>query len=441
MVTQPLEQPHVVIIGAGLAGLACAGSFQRLGLPYTVIEAQPTIGGRVQTDEVEGFLLDRGFQVLLSSYEEVRMQVPWEMLEAQPFNQGAVLASKAKGLQPFLDPTHHAEGWKNLLNPPLGDTKDVAQLGFMKLWYSLLSEEQTLNTPERSTLDALKAKGFSEATLERFFKPFFGGVFLDSDLGTSVKKFRWAYHYFATGQACLPSGGMRTLPRLLAEDLPESRFWLDKRVAPLNPEAPMQTADGEPLQASHVVLATDIAGAAYLLNEPLPTPTHTAEVWYFAAESLPEGARPALYLADQREAAEQQPAILHWCFPSLVNSGYAPEGQHLVSVTTCARQRDCDELAYAESIKGQLGDYFKTACGSWRFLRRYWETNALPATTQRYGHGNLTPLQEKAKAYGVTLAGDYLETASIQGALKSGRQAAMCVYNAVKRTHPNWKRS
>jgi phytoene dehydrogenase-like protein len=421
----------VLIIGGGLAGLTCAATLERLSIPYTLVEASDTLGGRVQTDELDGFLLDRGFQVVLSSYEEVQMQCPWETLEAEAFMQGAVLVSQAKGLQPFLDPTRHPGAWASLLKPPLASRKNVVQLGLLKGWLGVLSEAATLNVPEETTLHALQRYGFTQETIDQFFKPFFGGVFLESALSTSVRKWRWTYHYFAKGQACLPKNGMGALSQSLAEQLPPERVRLNTRLTPFTTVGDFYSEAGERFTPTFTVLATELPAAAHLLQAEVPTESHAAETWYFSTETLPKQAKAALHLRHQGEPLN----VLHWCYPSMVQANYAPPGQHLVSVSTQAVQQTRNEPEDAERLKQRLGKLLGEDVSHWRFLRRYWVANALPASTTLYGEPSpyWEKLSAKAKALNVLLAGDYSETASLQGALLSGRKAAMRVVKALKR--------
>ena len=81
----------VAIVGAGLAGLTCAQDLTRAGLQCTVVEATDGVGGRVRTDAVDGFLLDRGFQILLSAYPQVKQRLDTAALDIGDFEPGALV--------------------------------------------------------------------------------------------------------------------------------------------------------------------------------------------------------------------------------------------------------------------------------------------------------------------------------------------------------------
>lgn len=432
--TGDTEHVQVAIIGGGLAGLTCASTLARLGLSYKLIEAQPTLGGRIQTDAVDGFLLDRGFQVLLSSYEEAQMQLAWEDLELEAFDKGAILHTKEGNFYPMLDPTKHPTELLTTMQAPIGGFATWWRLMALRLRLAFSSEEALLREPEQTTQAYLEKQVFSQEAINRFFRPFFGGVFLETELTTSARKFKLLYRYFSQGDALIPAKGMQQIARQLAEQLEARNVWLNETVLPLEKARPICTKSGKALTADKIVLATDSTAAAHLLGlEPI-TAVHATDCWYFAGAQLPDSCRKALYLQETTEKAEAG-AILHWSFPSLVQTSYAPKGQHLLSVTTVAPsalpaasetacvQSDADEQAQA--ILRQLQTWHGAGLNDWRFLRRYRISNALPTASFCMGKANWTPLKERAESMGVALCGDYTDVASINGAFRSGRLTAL----------------
>lgn len=83
----------VVVVGAGLAGLACAQRLTRAGVDVLVLEASDAAGGRVGTDVVDGFRCDRGFQLVNPSYPALTQVVALAALDLRPFAAGVVVAA------------------------------------------------------------------------------------------------------------------------------------------------------------------------------------------------------------------------------------------------------------------------------------------------------------------------------------------------------------
>ncbi|GFR40132.1 hypothetical protein Agub_g688, partial [Astrephomene gubernaculifera] len=190
----------VIVVGAGVAGLNCAVRLHAAGLRPLVLEASDGVGGRVRTDEVEGFLLDRGFQIFLTSYPEARAALDLPSLRLRPFYSGA-LVRWGGAFHRVADPLRHpVAGLASLVGGnPVGSPTDKIRVGLFRLKSLLGSVEDLLARPETTTEERLKAEGFSPAIIDRFFRPFLGGIFFDRSLSTSSRLFEFVMRSLATG--------------------------------------------------------------------------------------------------------------------------------------------------------------------------------------------------------------------------------------------------
>lgn len=411
----PPARAQVVVVGAGLAGLSCARLLDREGVDVHVLEASDGVGGRVRTDRVEGFLLDRGFQVLLTAYEEVREQVDLARLNLHEFEPGS-LVWNGRGLHRLADPFRAPGSAIASLVAPVGTLMDKLRVALLR--FRLLGERagHEFEGPDRSTLDELRHLGFGEAFIDGFFRPFLGGVFLERDLTTSSHLFRYYFRCFAADRVTLPGAGMQALPEQLAEPL-EGRVWTDTRVGAVSTGG-VTLADGREVKADRVVVACDGSAAARLLGEPPPAHKSTVTT-YFAAPEPPID-RPVLVLD-----GEGTGPVNHLAVVSRVAPTYAPTGATLVSASGVGPVAT-DADAFVEGARRQLTRWFGSAVAAWRPLRTYRIEHALPA----HPPGALSERRAGDRhASGVVLAGDHTEFGAIQGAMVSGRKAAETVLN------------
>jgi phytoene dehydrogenase-like protein len=203
------EQP-VVVVGAGVAGLACAISLIEKGIPVTVVEASDAVGGRVRTDKVDGFLLDRGFQIFLTSYPESQRYFDYNQLKLKPFYPGA-LVRYAGAFHRVADPFRRPIDAVPTLLPthPIGSIVDKVLIGVLRL-QSLIGDLDSLwyrpdiSIEQRLADDVFFGTGFSKEMVDRFFRPFLGGIFFDNKLRTTARELDFVFRMLALGENCLP---------------------------------------------------------------------------------------------------------------------------------------------------------------------------------------------------------------------------------------------
>ncbi len=399
----------VIIIGGGLAGLACASRLHQAGIDFQLLEASSDVGGRARTDEVDGFLLDRGFQVLLTAYPEAKRLLDYEALKLARFSPGALIRRQGRFYR-FADPWRSPRHAVATVLAPVGSFSDKLRVSRLRAGVCRGKLEDVFQRPETRTIDTLRGRGFSDSIIERFFRPFLGGVFLDRKLETSSRMFEFVFRMFATGAAALPAGGMGAMAQQIAEALPADSIRTAAAVDSLD-ETNVRLKSGEVLQTEQVVIACEAPAAAKLLGNPVPTPGRGVTCIYFAADNPPIK-EPILVLNGDGVGP-----INNLCVPSEVASSYAPPGKALISVTVLGVAGDGIE----DEVRSQLRDWFGAVVNAWRHLRTYRIPFALPAQTPPA----LSPVAKPARCGERRFCcGDYLDTASIQGAMSTGRRVA-----------------
>jgi phytoene dehydrogenase-like protein len=386
-------------------------------LDVHVLEASDGVGGRVRTDQVDGFLLDRGFQVLLTAYEEVQTQVDMEALELHSFRPGG-LVWDGKGLVHLSDPWREPATALASLRSKIGTLKDKMTVASMR--HRVLSKppEACFNGRDRSTQQELEALGLSRGFIDAFFRPFLGGVFLERALETSAHLFRYYFRCFSAGNAALPAGGMVRLPEQLARTL-TGRITLGCRVERVS-GSEVVVRGRSTMEAGHVVLAVDGAAAANMLGEA-PVGFKAAVTSYFASPEPPTDL-PLLILDGEGTGPANHVAVL-----SNVAPGYAPPGSHLISVSGVDGAAE-DPLSFQRDAPKQLRRWFGSVVDHWEHLRTYRIPHALP----RHPAGSLpTASETRVRPDGLLVAGDYTEFGAIQGALLSGRRAAEAILRST----------
>ena len=283
-------QVDVVIVGAGLSGLVAARQIQDSGLSVVIVEASDAVGGRVRTDNVEGFLLDHGFQVLLTAYPELATQVDMKALDLQPFDPGALVWIKNKNGghgkgHVVSDPFRKPSTVLATTFAPIGTVIDKLRIVLLRLRVLRGAAPELLRNNDMSTVDALRNAGFSQRMIETFFKPLFGGIQLDPHLATSRRMFDIIFRSLSEGQSVLPARGMQALPEQLASHLQSNTVHLNMPVASLDGTTVILRS-GERIAARAVVVATDGPTASMLLGLP-PVQSRCAGCVYFSADTPP----------------------------------------------------------------------------------------------------------------------------------------------------------
>ena len=411
-----MNNPDALIIGAGLAGLNCARHLHRRGLSCQLLDAADGVGGRVRTDAVGGFLLDRGFQVLLTAYPETQRALDYEALDLGSFYSGALVHADDR-FHRVADPFRHPADIPATLAAPVGSLLDKLRVGWLRWSVRRGRIEDVLSRPEMTTLAALRERwGFSEGMINRFFRPFLGGILLDGDLRASSRMAEFVFRMFSEGQAALPAEGMEAMPRQLAAALPEGALRLNTKVEAIDGDM-LTLGSGETLTAPALVVATGAPEADRLLGGVTPTKGRGSTTLYFAVGAPPTDEAILILNGDGRGPANTVTV------PSNAQPAYAPPGRALLSVTILGTPRASDEALEA-AVRGQLAGWFGAAVHSWTHLRTYRIPYALPDQAPPFLSPPERPVRRRRGLY---VCGDHRRTASLNGALAAGRAAASAV--------------
>lgn len=397
-----------VVIGAGLAGLAAARQIKSHGKSVVVLEAQDGVGGRVRTDKVDGFLLDRGFQVLLTAYPELKTQVDMSALDLKMFSSGAVVMRNGKAsvvTDPFREPRRAVA----TVFAPIGSLTDKMRIAALRWRVMRSSEAKILSKPDISTVVALRTFGFSSKIIDRFFRSLFGGIQLDPDLRTSRRMFEIIFKYLSEGQSALPNNGMSALPEQMAKHLGSENIFLDTRVTGIS--SGIVSTTNSQIKARAIVVATDQPASAELLKSD-KVASRVAGCVYFAADSPPTHEK-FVVLDGTGKGPVLNAAVLSNIAPS-----YAPPGQHLiVAALPGVIDGDLETMS-----RDQLRTWWGPQVDAWRHIKTYRIAHAGPEQLPPFN-----PEQQVSLGDGIFVCGDHRDTGSIQGALYSGRRCGDAV--------------
>jgi phytoene dehydrogenase-like protein len=403
----------VVVIGAGLAGLACAGDLAAAGLDVRVLEASDAVGGRMRTDVRDGFRLDRGFQVFNTSYPQVKRRVRLRELRLRPFTPG-VLLHTPRGRLRFVDPSRRPREAADLLPGRLASPRDLAALAILGGRDLLMPPRAIKRAPERTTLTALADAGISAELVETLFRPFLAGVFLEDELETSSRFFHLVWRSMLRGTLCLPAGGIGAVPEQLAADLPAGTVRLEAPVERLTDDGVL-LADGREEAAPAVVVATGPGAAAELLPGLAVPPTRAVTTYYHAAPTSP--------LAEPTLLTDTARRVLNTVVLSEVNPAARPDRRALISTSVLGTSGAPDEAA----VRRTLAELYGTDTADWEPVGEYRVEQALPAMPPPW------PLTRGTRhTPGRYVCGDHRATGSVQGALASGTRAAREVLADVR---------
>lgn len=404
----------VIVVGAGLAGLTCAKVLAEGGAEVALFEASDGVGGRVRTDEHDRFLLDRGFQVYFTAYPAARRHLDHEKLDLRKFDPGAVVC-RGRNKSVLSDPRRDPFA---ILPSVLSD---VATFGDKLRTFGLAFDADSIEAEavsevpgeDSSSVEYLRGFGFSEKFIDEFFRPFYGGIFLDRSLGTSARVLRFTFKMLGNGATAVPSRGMGEIPKQLASHLPEGVVNLNSPVKTLLREGERVSgveAAGEEHEADAVVVATDAPVASGLTGEPGPNGSLGQLCIYYAGGNI--GGKKISLNAEDGGFLNNVVQI------SNISESYAPDGQDLVCAVALGGMDMLDEEAYRRGVEDITRWYPMADLNPLAIYRiPYAQFSQPPGVHRRLPHN-------RATSPGLVLAGEYTEDSSINGSMLSGEKAA-----------------
>ncbi|MEO1515821.1 MAG: FAD-dependent oxidoreductase [Bacteroidota bacterium] len=404
------NEKRIHIIGAGVSGLVCAIELEKAGYQPHILEAKPQAGGRVQSDRVQGWPLDHGFQVLLTQYPMARQYLNYQALQLRNFRPGAVVFSGGKP-HTIGDPLRDFGFLFSSLLSAVGSMGDKIKILRLSLSLKSKSLDDIFSAPERSTLEYLTDYGFSKRIIRFFFRPFFTGIFLEPNLATSSRMFEFVYKMFSEGHASVPANGIQAVTDQLQGQLTKTTFHFGAKVQSVS-NGEILLADGCRLESDAIVLATD--PAPFLPNHPKAEKRwHSCTTLYFKAKRSVLDS-PIIGLIADEEALVNNLLYLS----DLPLKG----GDGIVLSATVVKPHQLDESALVARVKQDLQQY----CGieDLELIKVYPIRKALPVLT---GLRHRLAAEDIQVAEGIFLAGDHLAYASLNAAMYSGQAAASLI--------------
>ncbi|MEU9444389.1 NAD(P)/FAD-dependent oxidoreductase [Streptomyces sp. NPDC048304] len=429
---EPAYQVDVVIVGAGIAGLSAAHRLTSAGISTAVLEAAPYVGGRMSTEKVDGFRLDRIGQLLSTSYPELRTSPGLDSLILRSYAPGVLLhrdgRTQRAGAPPSGGSTRGALHVVRALasaprgpaatpgrtGAPVGGAVDQARLGAALGRIAATPVERILARPELPAGQALARRGLPSRTVDGFLRPLLAALLCDPELTTSSRCADLALRSFAGGRLCVPEGGAEMLPEQLARALPPGTVHTGVRVTSVSTTS-VTTAEHGELRCRAVLLATDARAAAELLPglrvpdfHPVTVVHHTTD------EPAAAFATGASLLLD----ADRGGPVAHTAVLSNVDPSRAPAGRVLISSTVLGAPPEGVDTA----VRIHLSRLYGTSTRRWETLAVHHTPEAVPA--MRPPHDLRRPVRLLAGLY---VCGDHRDTSTVQGALHSAHRAAAAI--------------
>lgn len=398
------DATDVVVVGAGVAGLNAAHHIAESGLDVLVLEAADQVGGRMQTDEVDGYLLDHGFQLYNPAYPEGQKALDYADLDLQEFFAGAVLATE-DGARWLVDPRRAARSTLRNARVPLGPIGTVQALRYLT-GCAVTDPAELQQRPDVSTATALAEAHLEGRPMDLLLRPFLSGVLADTALDTSRRFTDLVLRSLVRGTPAVPARGMQAIPEQIARPL---RSRIHRRTTVLSVTPNLVRTDAGDIECEAVVVATDPVTAAALVPGVPTARMRSLTTWYFSIEEADLfGGKPVLVLDSTGRGPVTNSVVM-----SYAAAGYAPTGRHLLQATAVGLS-DADET----TVKRHLAQMYDVPTAHWELIGHYPIKQALPAAEPPFA------VRGEQDFDGILVAGDHRDTPSIQGALVSGRRAA-----------------
>ena len=407
-----LSSPEFLVVGAGLAGLTAAKVLSQSGREVLLLEKSDGVGGRVRTDQYKDFLLDRGFQVLLTAYPELPKHLNLSLLRLHSFESGATIFSDGH-FSKVGDPFRNVSSIMSTAFTKTIGMQDKIKL--LKLRNSLIGRKKIYfqQKDDKRILETFEELGFTSKAINSFFKPLVGGIQLDPSLSGSTRLCFLVLKMLFIGDAAIPSRGMGAISEQLSKQINESSIRLTSSVDKVEGKKVILES-GESFLPSNLIIATEGPATAKLLGQESPL-SRSVSCIYFSAPQAPSSSK-AILLNGEKNGPALNVAIM-----SNISPSYSKNGKALIAVAI----PDTIKPDSMENVLIQMRKWFGDSVDSWEHIKTY---------SIEHGQPDLRPGDPFRKSIknseGVYICGDHRDTPSIQGALVSGRRAAeICLKN------------
>ena len=405
----------IYIIGAGVSGIVAAKVLEDHGFSPIIIEATDRVGGRVKTDIVEGYQLDHGFQVLLTSYPAAQKYLNFDTLDLQNFLPGAAIFQN--GNQKILgDPLRNLSLLFPTLFSGIGNISDKIKILKLNMLLKKTTLEEIFVKPEKTTYDYLADFGFSKDMIDTFFKPFFSGIFLEDQLETSSRMFEFVYKMFGEGSAALPKAGIEAIPQQLKKNLKVTKFVFNTKVKTVA-ENKIILENGTELESHYTIIATENKGLLKN-NSAQKTEWKSCDTLYFETTQKKIDKKLIGLIADKDALINN--IFYHTSLETMLHAD-----KELLSVTVVKEHQ-----LNAEQLQKQVQQELKQFCGieNLRFLKQYSIPKALPKLENlKY---EMQP-GETQFSNAIFLAGDVQLNGSLNAAMIAGERAALGIVEVL----------
>ena len=399
---------ETVIIGAGLSGLSCAIQLEKERRDYLLIEKANRIGGRLGSIYDKGNIYDVGFQVFNTAYKNTMQLLDRDEVELKMFKPGSVIHD-GKSFNLISDPLRDPKQLFTSLFSSISTFKDKIKI--LSLIAQLSNYDiQNDNSPDTQTIDFLKKKNFSDKFIELFFTPFFAGIFLEKDLQTSSKFFKYVFSNFSKGLACLPSKGMQKIPDLIFKNISSDRLLLNQSLEKIEDKGLLTFNNGQKIKCKNIVL-TGGSHKKVGLNE---VSYNSVKNIYFESDiKIENGKYIHLFPKDN--------IINNVAVLNQVSRSYS-KSNSLLSISVIGH--DLKEKLDINQLRKKLANYFGGNDSNYEWVKSFDIKNAtIKQNTNFFDSNTFSP------AKGLIIAGDHSVYGSIEGAVLSGVNASKKILN------------
>ena len=404
------------IIGAGISGLIAAQVLENYGYHPTIIEATNTVGGRVKSDIVNDYILDHGFQVLLSEYPAAKKYLNYQALDLQKLVSGAVIFKDGK-TQKIGDPFRDISLLFPTIFANIGSTKDKLKILKLNTYLKKKKLQEIFNTDEITTHQYLKNYGFSENIMNSFFKPFLSGIFLEPNLETSSRMFEFVYKMFGEGHAVIPKAGIQAISNQLKNNLQHTTFLFNTPVQQVKNNSIILNS-GQEIKSHFTIIATEASNLVSNLKNQ-ETEWKSCDTLYF---EVPERTLKTPIIGLVAEAS----TLINNIFYTTSVKSSTKGRQELLSVTI-VKEHQLKESDLVNKVTSELIQYCNIIDA--KFIKRYCIKKALPKLSNLQYEISSTETQLTSSIF---LAGDQLLNGSLNAAMISGERAAIGVIKTLE---------